>query len=145
MERNRKKEACWTSTSVSLQKECMCSCICCVFKGLSAPLDSDCNNWKLYLRILCKDETFQYSSLWKGRKMEKSPKRKLLLMFLYRQLDPVHVKPKDGKAENENISIKVNKTYHSVTARKDFCSKAEFFSFISNLKLKNGHLSRLSI
>jgi len=77
--------------------------------------------------------------------VEKSQKRKLLLMFLYRQLDPIHVKPKDGKAENENISIKVNRIYHSLTATKDFCSKAELFSFISNLKLKNIHLSRPSI
>lgn len=36
--------------------------------------------------------------------MEKSQKKKLLLM----QLDPVHIAPKDGKVENEHISIKFN-------------------------------------
>lgn len=82
-------------------------------------------------------ETFQYSSLWKGRKMEKSQKKKLLLMFLYVQLDPVHVAPKDGKVENENISIKFNGVYPSLTAMKDFCSKASFFIFFFLLKTKN--------
>lgn len=72
-------------------------------------------------------ETFQYSSLWKGRRKEKSQKKKLLLMFLYVQLDPVHVAPKDGKVENENVSIQFNGIYPSLTARKDFCSKAKFF------------------
>ena len=74
--------------------------------------------------------------------MEKSQKKKLLLMFLYVQLDPVHVAPKDGKIETENISVKFNGFYPSLTARKDFCSKA-IFPFFS--KLKTIHLSRPSI
>jgi len=61
--------------------------------------------------------------------MEKSQKKKLLLMFLYVQLDPVLVAPKDGKVENANTSIKFNGVYQSLTARKDFCSKEVFKLF----------------
>lgn len=57
--------------------------------------------------------------------MEKSQKKKLLLM----QLDPVHIAPKDGKVENEHISIKFNGVYHSLAARKGFCSTASYFHF----------------
>lgn len=53
-------------------------------------------------------------------------------MFLYVQLDPVHVAPKGRKAENENLSTKLNRIYPSVTVWKVFCSKAEFFNLISN-------------
>lgn len=53
-------------------------------------------------------------------------------MFLYVQLDPVHVAPMRRKAENENLSAKLNRIYPSVTAWKVFCSKAEFFNLVSN-------------
>lgn len=81
-------------------------------------------------------ETFQYSSLWKGRRKERSQKKKLQLKFLYVQLDPVHVAPKmEKKRETEIISLKFNGFHLSLTARKLFCSKANF-PFFSELKLK---------
>lgn len=75
--------------------------------------------------------------------MEKSQKKKLLLMFLHVQLDPVPVAPKDGKIETDNLSVKFNGFYPSLPARKDFCPKA-IFQFFPSGKL-NIHLSRPSI
>lgn len=37
--------------------------------------------------------------------MERSQKKKLLLMFLDVQLDPVHVASTDGKIDTENVFI----------------------------------------
>lgn len=76
--------------------------------------------------------------------MEKSPKKKLLLMFLDVQLDPVHVASKDGKIDTENIFIQFNGLFPSLRARKDFCSKAIFHLF-SKLKMKYLFTQNLNI
>lgn len=75
--------------------------------------------------------------------METSQKKKLLLLFLYVQLDPVHVAPNDGKIETENVSIKFNGFYPSLTA-KDFCSKV-ILQFFSKLKTTYPSIQTLNI
>lgn len=76
--------------------------------------------------------------------MEKSQEKKLLLMFLDVQLDPVHVASKDGKTETEDIFIQFNGLFPSLKTRKDFCSKA-IFLFFSKLETKYPFTQNLNI